>query len=164
MSAATATVFLLASGCFGGGGELAPSGRGLPVVTVEFPEEVSPGETADARLSIENPGPGDIGVLSVTFVFVAPRQGQGEWPNPIVSLGSDGENRAVQEVSPEPRGVSDDGVVYTFEGLREGETTDIVFSLRVPEEPGPAANSLQVGDGQELERLRGVRLETTVRG
>jgi hypothetical protein len=61
-----------------------------------------------------------------------------------------------------PAGISQDGVLYTFEGLDEGESGTFIFDVKVPEQPGTAANSVQVYDGQELERASGVRVETTV--
>lgn len=154
----------LTAACFGGDDpNLAPSGRGLPVVDIAFPEVASAGSLEDAVLTVENPGPGDIRFLSVTFALVGPRQGQREFPVPIVGPGDPDDHPDVEGVSPEPRAVSGDGVVYNFGPLAEGEETTITFSLRLPEETGPAANSVQVGDGQELERARGVRLETMVR-
>lgn len=155
----------LVTACFSGDDpNLAPSGRGLPVVSVEFPETAPPGSVQDAVLQIENPGPGDIEFLSVTFTLVGPRQGQRDFPVPIVGPGNPTDHPNVEEVVPEPRAISEDGVVFNFGPLAEGAETTITFRLRLPDRPGPAANSVQVSDGQELERARGVRLEILVRG
>ncbi|MBA3430224.1 MAG: hypothetical protein H0U16_01930, partial [Actinobacteria bacterium] len=121
-------------------------------------------ETAEAVLTIENPGPGDIDTVAVAFATIAPSPGTREFPVPIVGIGSDGTNPAVVEVSPEPRATSDDGVVYTFEGLAEGGSTSITFTLQMPVRPGVAANSVQVYDGRDIARARGIRLQTTVEG
>lgn len=150
------------SACFAEDQDLAPSGRGLPVISVDFPEEVPAGSVQDAVVHVANPGPGDINFLSVTFALIAPRQGSAEFPRPIVGQGNPDDHPDVEGVTPEPRAVSGDGVVFNFGPLAEGEETTIVFTLRMPDEPGPAANSLQVGDGQEIERARGLRLETVV--
>lgn len=132
-------------------------------MSVDFPETSEAGSVQDAVVEVENPGPGDIRFLAVTFATIAPRQGGEEFPIPLVGPGAPEDHPAVAAVSPEPRAVSSDGLVYNFGPLPEGEEITITFSLRIPAEIGPAANSLQVGDGQDLERARGVRLETLVR-
>lgn len=140
------------------------SGKGYPELSVAFPSSAKASSSADAVLTIENPGPGDIDTVAVAFATIAPSPGTREFPVPIVGIGRDGTNPAVLEVSPEPRAVSEDGVVYTFEGLAEGDTTDITFTLRMPARPGVAANSVQVYDGRDIARARGIRLQTTVEG
>jgi hypothetical protein len=74
----------------------------------------------------------------------------------------DGESPSVVTVEPSPNGISDDAVVYTFDGIAEGEDAAYTFEVRAPDEPGVAANSVQVYDGQEVDRASGVRVETTV--
>ncbi len=166
---ACAFLVVLAS-CFGGGDpNLTDAGKGKPEVAVDFPETTTPASIHEAIVRITNPGPGDIGTVAVAFAFIGPTSGQTEFPVPIVPLGAKGKNPAVVSVSPEPTGISDDGTVYTFgplggaPRLPEGDEVTIVFELRVPEEPGPAANSVQAYDGNEFDRARGVRMTTEVR-
>jgi hypothetical protein len=87
---------------------------------------------------------------------------QGGIPPAIVPLGAAGENEVVLEIRPEPIAVSADGIVYIFEGLGEGEAKTIEFEIRVPEDPGSAANAVIVSDAQDVERARGTRMETTI--
>lgn len=152
----------LLTSCFGSDPRLTDSGKGKPVVSVDFPGQVAPGSVHDAVLEVSNPGPGDMDIVAVAFALVGPSAGQRDFPEALVGLGSDGRNRAVQDVSPQPRGVAEDGVVYTFDGLGEGESMTITFSLEAPQATGPAANSIQVYDGREIDRAAGVRLETLV--
>ncbi|MBA3431710.1 MAG: hypothetical protein H0U16_09560 [Actinobacteria bacterium] len=144
--------------CYGDAPRLSESGQGLPEVTVDFPLRAEAGSTQEAVFGVSNPGPGDIGSLVVAFA----RAGDPDLPEPIVDAGSRGANEAVVSVEPEPLGVSDDGVVYRFEGIEEGKATTIAFRLEVPDISGTAANAVQVYDGADIERATGVRLETTV--
>jgi hypothetical protein len=165
LGAAVGIACLLLSGCFGSGAELSDSGKGLLTVSVEFPATSPAGSVQTATIEVGNPGPGDIDVLAVTFATIGPAPGERDLPKPIVwTGGAGGEHPDVVAIDPEPRAVSRDGIVYTFDGLAEGETRIITFELRVPDEPGTAANSLQVADGRELDRGRGVRLTTVVGG
>lgn len=154
----------LLSGCFGPDPDVTESGKGKPVIAVEFPESVSRGATETATLTVENPGPGDIGSLVVAFASVGVAGASGPLPAELVPLAASSDNPAVASVTPEPRDVSDDGVVYVFEGLEEGASIEISFRLRVPETPGPAANSVSVYAGEDAARIRGLRLSTVVRG
>ena len=161
---ASATV---APSCAGSGAELSGSGNGLPEVAVDFPPSAEPGSLQKARLEVVNPGPGNIGTLIVAFT----RAGDPDLPTPIVDATGRRRSSAVRSVDPEPAGISTDGVVYRFSGssagepfLPEGESAGITFGLIVPEEPGPAANAVQVYDGNEIDRAAGVRLETDVEG
>lgn len=129
--------------------------KGLPEVTVEFPEEVSAGDVTTATFRITNPGPEDIVGLAITFARVGN-------DTPIVDGGAKNQNPAVEGVDPEPLGVDLAGVVYRFPGLEEGESTSISFDLRIPQTTGVVANSVTVGAAEEQERLIGIRLETTV--
>lgn len=141
---------------------LTESGKGYPELSITFPETAKVSAEAEAVLTIENPGPGDIDTLAVAFATIAPSPGTRELPLPIVGIGSGKANPAIVAVDPEPRAISQDGVVYTFDGLEEGASTDITFTLKMPVRPGIAANSVQVYDGRDIERARGIRLQTTV--
>ncbi|MEA2517364.1 MAG: hypothetical protein QOG16_1202, partial [Actinomycetota bacterium] len=44
------------------------------------------------------------------------------------------------------------------------EAMTVVFELRVPEQPGPAANSVSAYPGEHPDRAKGVRLGTEVGG
>ena len=144
-----------------GGDELTEAGHGFPRPSIEFPATAPAGSVQTAVLTIENPGPGDIDSLFVTFVLASP-MGGGDIPMPIANGGPGGRDPNVVSISPKPVGVDDAGVNYRFEGLPEGESTEITFELRVPERPGIAANSVVVSAGEEIERARGVRLQTEV--
>jgi hypothetical protein len=155
---------LLCSGiaCYGSGSNLTESGKGKPTLVVEFPETVSAGATEDLVLEVSNPGPGAMDSLFVAFTHVGvPGSGLG---NALIPFSSGGENPAIADITPEPDSVSEDGSVYRFPRLAEGSSTRITFSVIVPRTRGPAANSVQVYDGSELERGTGKRVATTVRG
>ena len=158
--AATTSLLVLAA-CFGGTDpNVTESGEGKPLLSVEFPPTVEPESQEVATLSVENPGPGDMDSLQVSFV----RLGRSDLPEALVGFGSKGENPSIVAVDPEPRAVSVDGVVFTFDGLAEGESTDIAFTIRTPGVTGGFANSVIVADGSDPERSRGVPLETRVEG
>lgn len=155
--------------CFGAS-NTTESGLGLPTVSVEIPSEVAPGSVHDVVLHVTNPGPGDISSLTVGFALVGPVQEDGSLATPIVGPGMDGRNPAVLSETPEATAVSENGSVFVFgpiDGqprLPEGEEIEIVLEIKMPEEEGLAANSVQVSDGNEVDRGTGVRLETTIRG
>jgi hypothetical protein len=165
--ASTAALAVLLSSCLGPDPNLTEAGKGKPEITVEFPDEVPAGSTQVATFTVTNPGPGAIKVLAIAFA----RLGDPKLPQPIVDAAPQGE-KPVLEVDPEPRAVSRDGVVYAFgpEGdvdepiLPVGESLEITFRLSMPVTPGPAGNSVQAYDGEEVERARGVRLETEILG
>jgi len=149
------------SACFGAAQTgLTASGKGKPQLGIEFPATVAPGAEATAVLTVTNPGPGPIDTVAVAFAAVGPSPGTRDFPIPLVSLATSGANPSVLSVEPEPRGT--DGSVFTFGPLAEGEEMVISFRLRAPGQLGPAANSVQVYDGRDLERAQGIRLETTV--
>lgn len=148
--------------CFAGGNpDVTPSGEGLPRLELTFPETVKSGAAEVAVLEVTNPGPGDMDSMLVAFSRVG-AAGVRELPNPVVEAGVGGRNPAVVAIDPKPNSVSNDAVVFAFEGLDGGESTTIEFTLRMPEERGPAANAIIVYDGQDIARARGVRLETVV--
>ena len=162
--AATAVALVLLAACFGPDPNLTESGKGKPVIDVEFPPTVSPGEVATATLTVENPGPGDMGTIAVAFTTVGVAGASGPLPTELVPITTTSDNPMVAGITPEPRDVSPDGVVYYFDGVQEGGSLAIAFDIRVPETPGPAANSVSVYAGEAADRIRGVRLQTLVTG
>jgi hypothetical protein len=146
--------------CFSSGAELSDSGKGLPEVTVNFSTTAEPGSVHTARLSVSNPGPGDISSIVVAFARVGAPAAEG-LPNPLVDPGETADSGAVVDVRPHPASASAD-VQYRFGPLQEGDSTTILFDVEVPEDPGPAANSVTVYDAADPGRARGVRLETSV--
>jgi hypothetical protein len=146
-----------------GGVELAPSGKGLPVVTVDFTAAAEPGSVHTSTVHVTNPGPGDISRLAVSFALVGAPSSEG-LPHPIVGPGRDRSTGDVVTVQPRPLSLSADGAVYRFDGLAEGGSVTLRFRLRVPEQPGIAANSVTVYDDADPSRARGARLETRVEG
>lgn len=159
---ATLAAFAL-SGCFGSSPEVTSSGRGLPEVTVSFPESVAGGTTETASLQVSNPGPGDIEAMIVAFTLVGAAGGH-RLPAPLVPATFDRGERAITLVVPEPEAISRDGSTYRFGPLPVGDTITIEFHIRVSTSPGVAANSVTVSDVQDAERARGVLLQTTIEG
>lgn len=162
--AAAAVLLSVLAACFGPDPNVTDSGKGKPVLSVEFPATAPGGSVATATLTVENPGPGDMASVVVAFASVGVAAASGPLPVELVPLTTTDDNPAVVSIDPEPRDVSRDGVVYVFDGLAEGETIDIAFDIRVPDEPGPAANSVSVYAGEDASRIRGLRLETVVTG
>ena len=154
-------LLLLGAACVGDA-NLTETGKGKPLVTANFPATVEAGSTQELEIDVENPGPGDIRTIVIAFALVGPIAGQDELPAPLIAIGVDGESPSLVAVEPSPAGISEDAALYTFEGLAEGENGTFTFDVKVPEQPGTAANSVQVYDGQELDRASGVRVETTV--
>jgi hypothetical protein len=151
---------LLLAACFGGGPEVSASGKGLPLTTVEFPAGSAAGSAHTAELTVDNPGPGDIPALAVTFGRVGAPAAEG-LPNPLVDRGRSAETGSIVEVRPRPS-ASIPNVIYRFGPLPEGESVTIEFVVKVPEAPGVAASSVIVYDAAEPDRASGVRLETLV--
>ena len=151
---------LMFGACLGPDPNVTEGGRGKPELTLSFPETAAPGSIQTAELTVTNPGPGDMGSLVVAFS----RLGDPKLPVPVVDVTTrDGEG-AVDDVEPQPAAVSPDGIVYTFGGLPEGDSTTITFRLRMPVDQGLAGNAILVYEGQDPDRARGVRLETEVGG
>lgn len=148
----------LMPGCFDTDANLTDSGEGKPVVSIEFPPSVEPSAREVATLEVENPGPGDMEAVLVTFAVL----GASDLPEALVGFGSNGENPSIVDVEPDPVAVSQDGVVYRFEGLEEGESMSIDFTILTPSLTGRYANSVTASDGTDLERAKGVPLETRV--
>jgi hypothetical protein len=162
---AAALVVLLGLGaCFGPDANLTKGGKGKPVLSIDFPDTVPAGAPATATLTVENPGPGDMGSIVVAFATVGVAAASGPPPAELVPVSTSPDNPSVASVTPEPQSVSRDGVVYVFGGVAEGATTEIRFEIVAPEETGRAANSVSVYDGAEPDRISGVRIETLVTG
>ena len=165
--AAAAALALLLTSCLGPDPNLTESGQGKPQITVDFPGRAPAGSTQEATFTVTTPGPGAINVLAIAFA----RLGDPKLPQPIVEVAPRGRS-AVLEIDPRPTAVSRDGVVYAFgpaesEGgpvLPVGESLEITFRLSMPVTPGPAGNSVQAYDGDQVERARGVRLESEILG
>lgn len=150
--------------CFGPDPNVTETGKGKPVLSVDFPGTVPRGTVETATITVENPGPGDMGSVVVAFASVGVAGASGPLPAELVPITTTPDNPVVAGISPEPRDVSDDGVVYVFDGLEEGGSVQISFDIRVPETLGPAANSISVYAGEDAGRIRGLRLETVVTG
>lgn len=153
----------LLPGCFGPDPNVTETGKGRPIVSVGFAAQSAAGSVSTATVRVRNPGPGDMARIVVAFAYVGPAAGGEELPTPIVGPALRRKLSAVVKVHPEPRARSRDRVVYVFDGLAEGESAILHFDLRVPDEPGIAANSVTVYDGDDPERAAGGRLETLVR-
>ncbi|MGH2788780.1 MAG: hypothetical protein ACRDJV_12905 [Actinomycetota bacterium] len=149
-----AVVTFVFAACFGATSE---SEAGAPDVAIDFPATSSPGSVQTMTLTVTNPGPEPMSTVLVTFTRVG-------MDMPIVDGALGGDNPAVASVDPEPLRVDEAAVVYHFDGLAEEESATISFRLRVPQERGVAANSVQVSDGAAPDHVRGVRLETEVTG
>ena len=155
-----ALVALALTACYGETQDLTDSGESKPELALAFPETTTAGSVETAELTIVNPGPGDMTSLVVAFS----RLGDPKLPLPIVDVAPRRNDGAVKDVTPSPEAVSPDGVIYTFEGLDEGEQLVVRFSLRIPVATGAAGNAILVYEGEDPERAKGVRLETTVGG
>ncbi|MDQ3953295.1 MAG: hypothetical protein M3279_10100 [Actinomycetota bacterium] len=134
-----------------------------PILGVAIPATASPGEVVSAEVTVENPGPEDMSRVVVAFATVGVAAASGPIPNELVPVTTTSDNPVIESVEPAPSSVSDDGVVYVFGALEAGEETTITFDLRVPEQSGPAANSLSVYSGDDTERISGLLLQTVVR-
>lgn len=147
--------------CFGSDPNVTESGLGRPRVDVTFPDVAQPGSVRTATIGVTNPGPGDMSRVVISFPLIgAPGA---DLPTPIILPGVRGEADAVVDIDPEPRAVSDDAVTYVFGALAEGNSMTIKFDLRLPKDPGVAANAVIVSDGQDPERAKGERLATVVK-
>ena len=157
-----ALAVLLAIALFIAQRDVATEGR--PEISVEFPATSEAGSTQTAVFTITNPGPAPMESVFLAFARVGPAAGGGAIPFPIVDAGARHENPAIEAIDPEPDAISIEGVVFRFGGLEAGESMTVSFNLVVPDDPGPAANSVTAYPGEDPERARGVRLETEVGG
>lgn len=147
--------------CFGGTDpDTTESGESKPVLSIEFPPSVEASSEHVASLEIENPGPGDLDAVVVSFALL----GASDLPDALVGFGAKNQNPSIVDIDPKPRAVSLDGVVYTFDGIPETESMTIEFTIRAPVLPGRYANSVTVADGADPSRARGIPLETRVEG
>jgi hypothetical protein len=158
--ASSLALALLGAACFGPDPNQTEAGKSLPVLAVDFPEVAEPDSIETMTLSVENPGPGDFSSVLVAFSRVGVAEGE-SLPEPIVDVVPKGEPPAVVDIRPEPLTEADD-IRFRFPPLPQGDTIDIEFDLRVPTSGGVAANSVQVYDGGEPDRVRGVLLSTRV--
>ena len=160
---ALAVVAVATTACFGPDPNLTDSGKGLPEVAVDFPAEVEAGSVHDLTVTVHNPGPGDMASFFVAFspVGVGGRVGVAR---PLLVPGPpQGGSPSILSVDPEP--VADPGqggLVFKFGPLQEGESTAVAFTVRAPAAVGTYANSVQAYDAQEIDRIRGARVETEV--
>ncbi|MGH2736921.1 MAG: hypothetical protein ACRDKZ_15180 [Actinomycetota bacterium] len=152
---------LLFAACFPGDQNLTESGEGKPVVAADFPATVQPGSTNDLTIEVSNPGPGDIDSVLVAFALVGIGGEQGN-ARPLVVPGARDDSPSVDEVEPEPVGVGEGGTIYRFGGLAVDGSGTYRFEIVTPDEPGTYANSLQVYDGADPQRIDGLRLQTEV--
>ena len=142
-----------------------PEGEeGRPEISVVFPEVSQPGSVQTATFTIRNPGPEDMKSLFLAFARVGPAQGGDPLPFPLVDPGAKHVNPTIVSISPEPDASSIDAVVFRFPGLDPGEMFTVEFDIRVPDVPGPAANSVTAYPGEFPDRAKGVRLATEVQG
>ena len=135
-----------------------------PVLDADMPATAEAGEVVTAALTVENPGPEDMSNVVVAFATVGVAAASGPIPSELVPVTTTADNPVIESVQPAPVDVSPDGVVYVFEGLGADEQTTISFDIRVPEQAGPAANSVSVYAGDDTERISGLLLQTVVRG
>ena len=150
---------ILSGACYGTpDSSLTSSGKGKPEVAASIPATAEQGATVVAEVNVSNPGPGDM--ESVVLAFS--RIGDPDLPDPIVDAGQGGQSEAVASVSPEPVAVSQDGVIYRFAGLAEGDSMQIRFELVLPRSNGEVGNAVLVYDGADPERAKGTRLATTL--
>ncbi len=155
---AVAIAAALSTACSGPDPNLTETGKGRPELSVEFPDKAASGEVVTAALEISNPGPGDIGTLVVSFA----RVGDPNLPSPIVEPRRSRGGSGIEAIRPEPVGESPPDATYTFRGIQEGESTTIEFDLRIPEAEGTVGNSIQVYDGAEIDRAKGIRIALDV--
>jgi hypothetical protein len=131
------------------------SGKGIPQVAVDLPARVEAGSVQDAEVSVTNPGPGDMTSVVISFTRVGT-------DFPIVDTGSAGASRSILSVDPKPLSVNPAQLVYTFGPLPEGETRTFAFEVRIPQHEGTAANAVTAYDGRETDRVKGIRMYTSV--
>jgi hypothetical protein len=152
----------LLAACFDPSPDVTEAGKGLPLLTVEFPAEVEPGSVHDLVVTVENPGPGDMPAFFIAFGTVGVG-GEAVVAEPLLVAGPPGQpSPSVLEVEPEPVTVGQGGLVFKFGPLQEGESRTVTFAVQAPEESGTYANSVQAYDATEIDRIRGARLQTTV--
>jgi hypothetical protein len=158
---ALALVALSMGACFGPDPNVTGEGKARPEVEVSAPAEASSGDVVDVRLAIANPGPGAFDSIVVAFS----RLGDADLPPPLVDVAPRRGPKPVASVDPKPNAVGQNGVVYTFDGLDEGDSMTITFEVTVPpvtEIGSSVGNAVVVYDGAEPNRARGVRLEIEV--
>ena len=136
------------------------SGDVNPLVSVTFPANVEAGSVNTAAVRVQNPSASDITNLFVSFSLLGAAGGE-DLPTPIVGGVVQKGEPVVVSVEPEPVARAGD-VRFGFGELAAGEEMTIEFELRVPQIPGPAANSVVAYDGGLTDRAGGAKLETMV--
>lgn len=155
-------VSLLSVSCYGSTADVTDAGKGLPQLTVEFPAEVERGSIHDLVVTVDNPGPGDMAAFVIAFGALGVG-GEVGVAKPLLLVGPPGRpSPSVLSVEPEPVTVGEGGLVFQFGPLREGQSRTVTFSIKAPEIVGTYANSVQAYDAQEIDRIRGTRLQTKV--
>jgi hypothetical protein len=164
-------VLLGLAGCFGPNPNLTEGGLAKPVVTADLPSRVETSATTELTVGIENPGPGDINSFSIAFALVAVGGTQGNArplvlpaPAPARLGGEQKTSSSIASISPKPVTVGQGGVVFQFGPLGEEESTEVVFEIIAPADPGNYANSVQVYDSQVLDRIGAIKVQTEVSG
>ena len=139
-----------------------PEGAGElnPVVSARFPANVEAGALERATITVQNPSASDIENLFVSFSQLG-TAGGADLPTPIVGGIADDGGSPVLSIDPKPS-ASGGGVRFGFGELPAGEELEVEFELRMPEETGPAANSIVVYDGSVPDRAGGTKMETIV--
>ncbi|MGH2821154.1 MAG: hypothetical protein ACRDJ5_10930 [Actinomycetota bacterium] len=152
---------LVTAGCYRDTSDLTESGLGRPSVSVSFPSVVEGGSVHTATVRIDNPGPGDIPTIVISFSLLgSPREGI---EDALIVAGRGARSPSIAGVEPEPVAASEGGTIYRFGRLDEGESLAVRFEVEVPAVRGKAANAVLVYDGSATNRARGTRLETTIR-
>jgi hypothetical protein len=155
-------VVLLAS-CFGPDPNLTPTGKGLPQLTIDFPAVVEPASVHDLTVTVDNPGPADMTAFFIAFGTVGVG-GQVGVARPLLAPGPPrGASPSVVSVEPKPIDVGQGGLVFKFGPLQENDSATVTFSVKAPRDAGRYANSVQAYDAQEIDRIRGLKLETEVK-
>lgn len=139
-----------------------PEGAGAlnPVVSARFPANVESGAVETAIITVQNPSASEIENLFVSFSQLG-TAGGADLPTPIVGGVTSEGGSSVLSIDPKPE-ASGGGVRFGFGDLPPGEELEVKFELRVPEETGPAANSVVVYDGSVPDRAGGTKIETIV--
>ena len=136
------------------------SGEIDPVVSASFPANVESGAVETARVTVRNSSASDIANLFVSFSQLG-TAGGADLPTPIVGGITSHGGSPVLSIDPKPS-ASGGGVRFGFGELPAGEELEVEFELRMPEQTGPAANSIVVYDGSVPDRAGGTKIETIV--
>ncbi|HET7481386.1 MAG TPA: hypothetical protein VFK89_00860 [Actinomycetota bacterium] len=156
--AALGLVSVLLAGCYGPDPDVTDAG-GKPELTLDFPDPAPAGTVQELTITVSNPGPEDMDSVVVAFS----RLGDPRLPPPLIDVAAKREPGAITDITPSPNGTSPDRVVFTFDGIREGDSRTITFRVEMPADAGFYGNAILVYEGSHPGRAKGVRLETHVR-